>query len=158
MYSFTNFEPVRCSMSNSNYCFLICIQVLWEAGKVVWYSHLFQNFPVSCDPHDQRLSCSQWSISRCFSEIPLLFQWSSRCWQFDLWFLCLSKSSLYIWKFLVHMLLTSLEFSWQELCSGLPFPPAGDLPNPGTELIACWFFYLWATEEALRVILNEIKS
>ena len=31
-------------MSNSNCYFLICIQVLQEAGKVVWYFHLFQNF------------------------------------------------------------------------------------------------------------------
>ena len=29
----------------SNYCFLIHIQVSQEAGKVVWYSHLFNNFP-----------------------------------------------------------------------------------------------------------------
>ena len=27
----------------------------------------------------------------------------------------------------------SLEFSRQEYWSGLPFPPAGDLPNPGIE-------------------------
>ena len=33
--------------------------------------------------------CSQWSRSRCFSGILLLFLWSSRCSQFDLWFLCL---------------------------------------------------------------------
>ena len=26
-------------------CFLICIQISQEAGQVVWYSHLFQNFP-----------------------------------------------------------------------------------------------------------------
>ena len=32
-------------MSSSNCCFLTCIQVSQEAGKVVWYSHLFQNFP-----------------------------------------------------------------------------------------------------------------
>ena len=32
-------------MSNSNYCFLTCIQVYQEASQVVWYSHLFQNFP-----------------------------------------------------------------------------------------------------------------
>ena len=31
-------------MSSSNYCFLTCIQVSQEAGQVVWYSHLFQNF------------------------------------------------------------------------------------------------------------------
>ena len=31
-------------MSGSNCCFLTCIQVFQEAGKVVWYSHLFKNF------------------------------------------------------------------------------------------------------------------
>ena len=45
MYSFPNLESVHCSMSGSNYCFLTCIQVSQEAGKVVWYSYLFQNFP-----------------------------------------------------------------------------------------------------------------
>ena len=44
-YSFPNFEPVHCSMSSSNCCFLSCIQVLQEAGKMVLYSHLFKNFP-----------------------------------------------------------------------------------------------------------------
>ena len=38
-------EPVCCSMSSSNCCFLTCIQVSQEAGQVVWYSHLLQNFP-----------------------------------------------------------------------------------------------------------------
>ena len=32
-------------MSSSNCCFLTCIQVSQEAGQVVWYSYLFQNFP-----------------------------------------------------------------------------------------------------------------
>ena len=32
-------------MSSSNCCFLTCIQISLEAGKVVWYSHLLQNFP-----------------------------------------------------------------------------------------------------------------
>ena len=32
-------------MSSSNCCFLTCTQVSLEAGKVVWYSHLFKNFP-----------------------------------------------------------------------------------------------------------------
>ena len=32
-------------MSSSNCCFLTCIQVSQEAGQVVWYTHLFQNFP-----------------------------------------------------------------------------------------------------------------
>ena len=32
-------------MSDSNCCFLTCIQVFQEASKVVWYSHLLKNFP-----------------------------------------------------------------------------------------------------------------
>ena len=32
-------------MSSSSCCFLACIQISQEAGQVVWYSHLFENFP-----------------------------------------------------------------------------------------------------------------
>ena len=42
---FSYLEPVSCSMSSSNCCFLTCIQISQEASQVVWYSHLFQNFP-----------------------------------------------------------------------------------------------------------------
>ena len=49
MYSldvlFPNLESVCCSTSSSNCCILTCIQISQEAGKVVWYSHYFQNFP-----------------------------------------------------------------------------------------------------------------
>ena len=45
MYSFPDLEPVHCSTSSSNCCFLTCIQISQEAGQVVWYSHLFQNLP-----------------------------------------------------------------------------------------------------------------
>ena len=45
MHSFSYLESVCCSMSSSNCCFLTCIQISQEAGQVVWYSHLFQNFP-----------------------------------------------------------------------------------------------------------------
>ena len=45
MFSFPNLEPVCCSMSSSNCCFLTCIQISQEAGKVVWYSYLL-NFPL----------------------------------------------------------------------------------------------------------------
>ena len=43
-YSFPYFEPVCCSMSSSNCCFLTCIQVSQKAGKAVCYSSLFKNF------------------------------------------------------------------------------------------------------------------
>ena len=45
MYSFSYFQQVCCSMSSSNCCSLICIQISQEVGKVVWYSHLFKNVP-----------------------------------------------------------------------------------------------------------------
>ena len=32
-------------MSSSNYGFLTCILISQEAGQVIWYSHLFKNFP-----------------------------------------------------------------------------------------------------------------
>ena len=57
--SFPNFELVHCSMSSSNCCFLTCIQILRRQVRWFWYSHLFQNFPVCCDPHSQRLQHSQ---------------------------------------------------------------------------------------------------
>ena len=72
IYSFPNFEPVHYSMSVSNCCILTYIQVYWEAGKVVWYSHIFKNFPEFVVVHSQRLSHSQWSKSRCLFGILLL--------------------------------------------------------------------------------------
>ena len=45
MYFFPDLELVCCSMSSSNCCFLTCIQISQEAGKVVCYSRLFKNFP-----------------------------------------------------------------------------------------------------------------
>ena len=45
MYSFSYLEPVCHSMSSSNCHLLACIQISQEAGKVVWYCDLFQNFP-----------------------------------------------------------------------------------------------------------------
>ena len=76
------------SMSGSNCCFLTCTQAPQEAGETVWYSHLFKNFPQIVVFHTVQ-GFSQWS--RCFSGIllPFFFLWSSGCWQFDLWFLCL---------------------------------------------------------------------
>ena len=45
MLSFRNFELVRCSMFIPNCCILTFIQASQEADKMVWYSHLFKNFP-----------------------------------------------------------------------------------------------------------------
>ena len=44
MYSFPDLESVWCSTFSSNCCFLTCIQISQEAGQVVWYSHLLEQF------------------------------------------------------------------------------------------------------------------
>ena len=44
MYYFPDLEPVSCSMSNSNCCFLTWVQISQEAGQVVLYIHLLENF------------------------------------------------------------------------------------------------------------------
>ena len=85
-YPFSYLEPVCCSMSSSNCCFLTCIQISQEAGQVVWYSHLFQNFPQFIVNHIVK---GFRKVNKAeISGILLLFRWSGRCWQFDLWFLC----------------------------------------------------------------------
>ena len=56
MYSFPNLEPIHCSMSSSNFCFLTWIQVSQEAGKEVWYSQLFNNFPQFVVIHTKSLA------------------------------------------------------------------------------------------------------
>ena len=55
-----------------------------------------------------------------------------------------------------------MEFSRQEYWSGLPWPPPGDLPDPGIELVFLTspalgggFFTTSATWEALKCALNS---
>ena len=80
-------------------------KVSQEAGRVVWYSHLFQNFPQFIVIHTVKgFGIGNKSEIDVFLEL-LLFQWSSGCWQFDLWFSAFSKTSLNICKFMVHVLL-----------------------------------------------------
>ena len=55
-----------------------------------WYSHLFKNFPQFVVIHTvEDFSMVNEADVDVFSEILMLFLCSNRCWQFDLWFLCL---------------------------------------------------------------------
>ena len=90
-------------MSSSNCCFLICIQVSQEAGQVVWYSHLFQNFPQFIVIHTVKgFAIVKKAEIDVFSGILLLFLWSNSLISGLSPF---SKSSLNIRKFMVHVLL-----------------------------------------------------
>ena len=93
-------------MSSSNCCFLTCIQVSQEAGKVVWYSHLLKNFPQFVVIH----TVKGFSIIN-EAEVDILLEFS--CFFYDPMDVCnlisgssaFSKSSLNIWKFSVQLLL-----------------------------------------------------
>ena len=98
----------HCSMSSSSCCLLTCIYVSQETGKVVWYSHLFKNFPQFVVIHTVKgfsivneAEIDVFLEFSCFSYDPMdvgnLISGSSAFY----------KSSLYIWKFSVHVLLKS---------------------------------------------------
>ena len=50
----------------------------------------------------------------------------------------------------------SMEFSRQEYWSGLPFPPPGDLPNPGIELASFALAGGFFTTAPLRKPISSI--
>ena len=81
-------------MSSSNCCFLTYIQISQEVGLVVWYSHLFKNFPQFVVIHTVKsFGIVNKGKVDVFLEL-LLFRCSSGCRQFDLRFLCLYKIQL----------------------------------------------------------------
>ena len=98
--------PVCCSMSSSNCCFLTCIQISQEAGQVLWYSHLLQNFPQFNVIHTvkgfgivNKAEIDVFLELSCFFsdlvDVGNLISGSS----------AFAKSNLNIWKFTVHVLL-----------------------------------------------------
>ena len=46
------------------------------------------------------------------------------------------SGSLYPVDYIAHQPPLSMEFSRQEYWSGLPFPPPGDVPDPGIEPVS----------------------
>ena len=111
MDSFLDLKPVCCSMSSSNCCFLTCIQISWEAGKVVWHSHLFQNFPQFVVIHTvKRFGIVNKAEVYAFLEFSCFFYDPTVVANLISGSSAFCKSSLNIWKFLVHILLkTPLE-------------------------------------------------
>ena len=88
-----------------------CIQVSQETGKVVWYYHLFKNFSQCVVIHTVKSfhianEADVFLEFLCFlydpTDVDNLISGSST----------FSKSSLYFWKFLVHV---RLKLAWRNL-------------------------------------------
>ena len=75
-------------------------QVRWSV-----FQSLEEFSTVCCDPHSQRLWCSQWSRSRFFLEFSCFFDDPVDIGNLISDSSVFSKSGLYIWKFMGHVLL-----------------------------------------------------
>ena len=95
-----------CPMSSSNCCFLTCIQISQKAGKVVWYSHLLKNCLQFVVIHTIKgFGVVNKAVVDGFSETLLLFDYSVDAGNLISGSSALSKPSVNIWKFMVHILL-----------------------------------------------------
>ena len=140
---------------------LVLTVAFWTAYKFLRRQVRWSGIPISLRIFYSLLWSTQ-SRRLCFSGILLLFLWFNGCWHIDLWFLYLSKSSLYIWKFSVHVLpkpsLEDLEHyiasMWDENnCAvvwhslALPFFGNGMKTDLFQSCNHCWFFQIcWHIE------------
>ena len=107
-------------MPSSNCRFLICIQVSQEGGQVVWYSHLLNNFPVCGDHTVKSLVIVNKAEIDIFLELSCFFDNPTDVGNLSSCSSAFFKSSLNIWKFMVHILL-----------------------KPGLENFECYFANVW---------------
>ena len=93
-------------MSGSNCCFLTCIQISQEAVQVVWYSHLFQNFPQFIVIHTVKgfATVNKAEID-VFLELSCFFSDPADVGNLISGSSAFSETILNIWKFMVHILL-----------------------------------------------------
>ena len=110
-YSFPNFETIHCSMSSSN-------SISWPAYKFLRRQIRWPGIPISSRIFHKFLWStqsktfhSQWSRTRCILEIhppSFFFDYPVDVGNLFSGFSAFSKSSLYIWKFSVHILLKTI--------------------------------------------------
>ena len=120
MYCFPHLEPGCCSMSSSNSCFLTCIQISQEAGQVVWYSHLFQNFPQFVLSHTVKgFAIVNKAEVNIFLELSCFFDDPTDVGNLISGSSAFFKTSLNIWIFMVPVLLKPGLWNFEHYFAGL---------------------------------------
>ena len=149
-------------MSGSNCCFLTCIRISQEAGKVVWLSHLFKNLPLFVLIHTfkgfaivnegkldvfLKLSCFmiQWMLA-IWSLVPLPFlnpSWTSGNSRFTFfWSLAWRILSITLWACEMNAIVW-----WCEHSLALPFFGIGMETDLFQSCGHCWVFQIcWFIE------------
>ena len=118
------------SHASSNCYFLTCIQISQDSGQVVWYSHLLKNFPqFAVIRKVKSFGVVNEAEVDVFLEFPCFFYDPMNIGNLISGSSAISKSSLYIWKFWVHLLLKpslknfehylSRTHKWVQLFSSL---------------------------------------
>ena len=93
-------------MSSSNCCFLTCIKISQETGKVVWYSHLLKNFPQFVVIHTVKgFGIINKAKVDVFLELSCFFDDLMDVGNLISGHSAFSKSSWNMWKFTIHILL-----------------------------------------------------
>ena len=89
-----------------NCCFLTWIQISQEAGQVVWYSHLFKRIFQFVAIHTVKgFDIVNKAEVDVFLELSRFFNDTTDVGNFVSGFSAFSKSTLNIWKFMLHVLL-----------------------------------------------------
>ena len=100
-------------MSSSNCYFLTYIQVSQQAGQVVWYSHLFQNFPQFIVIHIVKgLGIVNKAEIDIFLELSCFFDDPANVGNLISGSSAFSKTSLNIWKFSLEGLMLKLKLQY----------------------------------------------
>ena len=105
MYSFPDLEPVCCSMSSTNSCFLTCIQISQEAGQVSGIL-ILKNFPQFFVIHTVKdFGVVNKAKVKVFLKLSCFFDDPADVGNLISGSFSFPKSNLNIWKFTVHILL-----------------------------------------------------
>ena len=138
MFFFPNVEPLYCSKSGSNCCFLSCIQVSQKAGKVVWYS--------------------QWQYTALMYSFPNLEVRIRKKWKLKLWWELPSQFPSYI-KHLGKCEVLTDKDTQCESCKFSFISRLSENYSPGESLLDSCEELLWrGSKEGQKTITILVKE